>query len=494
MRIFIICLSILFSITEVTGQNYTDLLKYSQQRPGGTARVVGVGGSFGAMGGDYGGVSINPAALGNYWLSEFTFSPSATFTNAETILLDGPATNERDAKINLANAAIVFASSPMSSNWKTSSLTFGYNRLANFNEQFTFEGKTVGSILGRYLEQANGLSPNELDDFEIGLAYEAGAIYEPDDQNNYLVDFNPYTTEVNKEQTIDRKGGVNEFVIGWGGNYKRKLNIGATLGVPFINFEESKLYQERDRDNEIETFDALTFSEYVKTTGIGIKMSVGATYIVNNSLRIGAAYHTRSYMALKDSFNTISYYAYTFDGVEEAFDSSSPQGVFDYGVRTPSKTVASLGYLFRKNKVAGFLNLDVEYIDHSRGSFNLTRSNQSNQADADYEEEINNLVELELSNSINIRLGSELAMGKWRVRGGAAFNQSPFEEDNGSFETNISAGVGFRSDNFYIDLAGRAINNTENYIPYLMDNPADDQLVNVDINKLELIMTAGFVF
>lgn len=494
MRIFLISIAILFSVIQVSGQIYSDILRYSQQRPGGTARVVGVGGSFGAMGGDYGGVSINPSALGNYWLSEFTISPGATFTNANTTLLDGPSTNEFDAKVNLANAAIVFASSPMSSNWETSSLTFGYNRLANFNAQFTFEGKTEGSIVGRYLEKANGLSPNELDDFEIGLAYEVGAIYEPDDQNIYLADFNPYTTQVNKEQTVDRKGGINEFVVGWGGNYKRKLNVGATLGVPFINFEESKIYQERDLNDEIETFDALTFSENLRTTGIGIKMSVGATYIINKSLRVGAAYHTRSFMALKDSFNTVSYYAYTFDGEQDAFDSASPQGIFDYGVRTPRKAVGSLGYLFRKSKIAGFVNLDVEYINHSKGSFNLTRSNQSSPADAENEVILNDLVNLELSNSINIRIGSELAMGKWRIRGGAALNQSPFEADNGSFETNISTGLGFRSDNFYIDLAGRAISNTENYIPYLMDNSANDQLVNVDINKLELIMTAGFVF
>lgn len=494
MRIFLISLTILFFLTDTVGQNYADILRYSQQRPGGTARVVGVGGSFGAMGGDYGGVSINPSALGNYWLSEFTISPSATFTSAETSLLSVPAKQELDAKANLANVAIVFASSPISSNWETSSITVGYNRLANFNEQFEFEGRTQGSIIGRYLEQANGLSPNELDDFEIGPAFEVGAIYEPDALNNYLVDFNPYTTSVNKEQTVNRKGGINEFVVGWGGNYKRKLNLGATIGVPIINFEESKIYQERDPDDEIETFDALTFSENLRTTGVGVKMSVGATYIINNSFRVGAAYHTRSFMALKDSFDTVSYYAYTFDGEEEAFDSASPQGIFDYGVRTPRKTVGSLGYLFRKNKIAGFVNLDVEYINHSTSSFNLTRSNQSNQADAEYEVELNNLVQLELSNSLNVRIGSEIAMGKWRVRGGTAFNQSPYEADNGSFETNISAGLGFRSDNFYIDLAGRSIFNNYNYIPYLMDNPENDQLVNVDINKLELIMTAGFVF
>jgi hypothetical protein len=487
---------LLFLCISLSGysQIFSDILRYSQQRPGGTARVVGVGGSFGAMGGDYGGITINPAALGNYWLSEFTFSPSATITGAESSLRGGAANNISDVKGNLSHIGAVFASSPWNKNWETSSITIGFNRVANFNETFEFNGSTEGSIIGRYLEQANGLSPGELDDFETGPAFETGAIFEPDALNNYGSDFDPFTTVVNKEQNVERSGGISELLFGWGGNYKNKLNLGATLGVPIVRFEESKIYEERDPEDNIEVFDALTFSEFVKTSGVGIKLSVGATYKISKSIRVGAAYHTRSYMALKDSFNTISFYSYTLDGVAEAFDASSPQGVFDYGVQSPARAVGSVGYIFRKGKIAGFVNADVEYTNHAGGSFNLTRDDRSGPADAEYEIEINDLVALELSDAISIRLGSEIAMGKWRFRAGTALNQSPFAADEGNFETSFSLGLGMRKDNFYLDLAGRNIRNSFAYIPYLLDNPEEDQTVEVDLNKTEIIFTAGFVF
>jgi len=47
----------------VTAQSLTDAVRYSTLIPGGTARAMGVGGSFGAMGGDFGVLTINPAGI-----------------------------------------------------------------------------------------------------------------------------------------------------------------------------------------------------------------------------------------------------------------------------------------------------------------------------------------------------------------------------------------------------------------------------------------------
>ncbi len=491
-----ILLSFVFTLIGLIGysQNYDEILRYSQLNPSGTARVIGVGGSFGAMGGDFGGISINPAAIGNYWLSEFSFSPSVTFLNTDATLAGASTQNKVNLKANLDHIGITIASSPWADNWETSSWSFGYNRIANYNESFVFEGQTAGSIVGRYLEQSQGLSPDQLDDFEIGLAYDVGAIYDPDASNFYAADFDPYNTAVNKKQTVERSGGMSEIVLGWGGNFKRKLNIGASLSIPFIRFRESKLYEERDELDEIETFNALTFSERVTTTGVGIKASAGATLKVNKRFRIGAAYHSKTYFALQDSFNTVSYYAYTFDGNFEEFDSRSPDGIFEYGLNTPSRTVASVGYLFRNNKLAGFINADIEMLNYANSAFNLTRSSDATQADADYEDQLNDQIAVELGNAFNFRLGTEIAYGHLRFRAGAALNQSPFSNGLADGNTIYATGVGYKGDSFYIDAAVRYTQSNQTYIPYLMENAVDDQLVDVNTNRGELILTAGWSF
>ena len=58
----------------VTSQSLSDALRYSTTYAGGTARTVGAGGAFGALGGDFGALSINPAGLATYRSSEITFS------------------------------------------------------------------------------------------------------------------------------------------------------------------------------------------------------------------------------------------------------------------------------------------------------------------------------------------------------------------------------------------------------------------------------------
>jgi hypothetical protein len=60
---------------QASAQNQVDALRYSQIYPGGTARSTAMGGAFGALGGDFYSASLNPAGLGVYRSSEFTFTP-----------------------------------------------------------------------------------------------------------------------------------------------------------------------------------------------------------------------------------------------------------------------------------------------------------------------------------------------------------------------------------------------------------------------------------
>ena len=75
-KILFIFLTILLINPSIYSQSYVDnALLFSTNKYGGTARFVGMGGAFGALGGDFSSISINPAGLGVYRSSEFVFSP-----------------------------------------------------------------------------------------------------------------------------------------------------------------------------------------------------------------------------------------------------------------------------------------------------------------------------------------------------------------------------------------------------------------------------------
>ena len=50
-----------FVVYNVSAQNYKDALRYSTEDLSGTARFKGMSGAFGAIGGDFSAISINPA-------------------------------------------------------------------------------------------------------------------------------------------------------------------------------------------------------------------------------------------------------------------------------------------------------------------------------------------------------------------------------------------------------------------------------------------------
>ena len=58
-------------------QNAQDVLRYSIYNNYNTARVSSLGGSFGALGGNIGAVSLNPATLGIYRTDEISFTFSS---------------------------------------------------------------------------------------------------------------------------------------------------------------------------------------------------------------------------------------------------------------------------------------------------------------------------------------------------------------------------------------------------------------------------------
>lgn len=501
-KLFLIVLT-LAGVANLTGQTAADALRYSLTDVVGTARTVGIGGGIGALGADFSVLSTNPAGLASYRISEFVFTPSFYIANT-TSTLEGEgisAFEENKNRFGLNNIGVVMTSTPRSSRWKTFNVGIGLNQIANFNQRFFYEGKTKGSYADRFLDLAydsfgNGLAPEELDGFESGLAYATGALYDGDFDNTngiylWTNDFQlDRNTEVLKEQSVKTSGSINELVFSFAGNLENKLMFGATIGVPFLSFKEEKIYSESDPNDEVPAFNSLEFKEELTTSGIGINVKFGLIYRLNQMIRLGAAVHTPTALSLTDNFTTEMTYGFNdVDGVSRSFSEDSPEGTFDYKLKTPWRYIGSAGVIIRKY---GFLSAEVEWVDHTASNFNLT-VNSNNSADRAYEEEVNTDIENSFASALNIRLGGEYAYKKFRFRAGYGISGTPYAEDDIT-NNSYSLGLGIRERSFFIDLAYRRNSSDEGYLPFQTEDPTKQPLVNNSIDKDRILLTLGFKF
>ena len=85
MKRYIFPLTIFLMIScNVFAQSHLDAYRFSQQDYEGTARFTSMGGAFGALGGDFTSLSLNPAGVGVYRSSEFTITPTISYNKVNS--------------------------------------------------------------------------------------------------------------------------------------------------------------------------------------------------------------------------------------------------------------------------------------------------------------------------------------------------------------------------------------------------------------------------
>ena len=438
-------------------QNETDALRFGQVSSAATARSLSLGGAGGSYGADFSSLSINPAGIGVYRNSEIMITPVLRINNMKGTYLGSTSTDDI-TKLNLNNFGVVFTNSAKGkryeqSDWKAFSVGIGYNRVADFNSRGFYAGNNKeSSITEGFAADAiyNGVGDNMVPPY--GFFGFEGYVLDTALRSIPYENIIKNGGSLNQSKSWESKGGINEWILSFGGNYREKLMLGASVGLTSYKYDRTTTYYEEDASLAVNDFDNLSYNEFISTTGIGVNLKLGAIYVVNDVLRLGAAFHTPTWSAYSDisdyniTTNTEGYKASLgVGGGSETFVQPANEYQFDYSLRTPWRGILSATAFMGKY---GFVTADYEYAAYNSMRYSFKDND-------DYERSVNNAIKDTYKGTHNFRLGVEGKLENFMGRLGFAYYSSPYQR-SGDFDgqrMDISAGLGARFGGFFIDLA-----------------------------------------
>ena len=478
------------SISSVNAQSELDALRYSQLDVLGTSRYAGMGGAFGALGGDMASMSGNPAGIGVFNKTTASVTISVLGTNTDAKFLGSTASDSR-TNFNIANAGFVarFKRKKAADKqwaWKAFQLGVSYNRTASFNRRTSIVGvNTTSSIIDTWVDKLNTAGTEYTD---IPLEVSPGGEFSDSylGWGTFLIDTLPGSTNsfarnvlpnFGQTQQVSEvtKGSMGEVAMSFGGNFGNSFYFGATVGIPRLNYEMERTYTESDTQDSIANFGSFTKTDYLKASGNGFNFKFGAIYRPVKWLRLGAAIHNPTYFEIDEEFKSVL--VASINGTQ--YSQSTLKGAFDYGLETPFRALGSIAFVIGK---IGLITADYEYINYA-----LARLKSS-----DYPFDVENAnVQNRLHWAGNIRVGTEWRLKIVSLRGGFAMNGDPYTGDYNFNDTRYSLGLGVRLKRFLIDATYHLRRTASNYEVYDVAYVPLAEAITLDHSVLA---TIGFRF
>lgn len=499
--LIVVVLGLNFSLTieDAFSQDQRDVLRYSQQFFPTNARAAGAANAMGAVGANSLAPAINPAGLGLYRQSEASITPALDFANTETSFLGG--TNENNTlNFSISQFSLVFnkietrLGKPREKGWAGYTFSLGLNRRRGFKRRGLAKGNnTRTSILNGFTNRAEGRFPSNLGTETIaGLAFQSFLIspFAGQDSTSYFPSTEPGDPNVSQERNFKSEGGVSDLYLAFGTNYSNKLYLGITLGFPIVNYEQQAIFTEQNNnldqailDDSIPNFRSMRFKQELETTGEGIYGGLGAIYRPFDFMRVGVSIFSPTFYSLEDEFKyTMSSEVLDIPGTFND-ELSSPDGNFEYNLTTPYRLNSSLAFFLGQR---GFLSVDYQYQNFQNGEISSDDFSFA---------EVNKLVNSLYEPTHQLRIGSEVRLGIFSLRGGYGFFSSPFKTDVTSFNKNgrgalYSGGLGIQLNDFTVDLAFQTKTLYRLVEPYQVsgNNPE----IQEKISRTQLMLTGTY--
>jgi len=487
----VIIAAVLLLPLSLSAQNLDDALRYSKLYYQGTARFTGMGGAFTALGGDLTAISLNPAAIAVFRSTEFAVSTQVNFKDNSSNF-GGYNNDYQFSQFSLGQIGLVTAMTmPNGSGLKGLSFGYSYNRTNNFDTHIVIDGISEASSMADYWASlATGYNTWDLEENTSAgyMAYQQLLI---DTLSNSFTDYasvfsyygedDPHYGQQTR-RTIDNSGYAGEHTIVFGANMADKLYIGAGFGITSMNYTGHYSHTEVDAANNVYDFVDFTYTDHFDAEGTGWNFKIGAIFRPVEMVRIGFSFATPTYYNIDEYyFSNLSSYLNLdtpnipgddFEGITEM-----EPNVYHYELNTPYRI--NTGIAFQIGTV-GLISADYEYVDYSNAKF-------EHGADGYNFYDENEEIRYELKGASNFRVGAEMRFGPTYIRGGYQYYGSAYKSGSINEDTDYngySAGIGYRQNNFFIDLSFSGLINYENYLMY-----PDPWLEPVSIYNHDKILT-----
>jgi hypothetical protein len=500
----------IFVAFEAKAQNEADVLRYSLQTYGGTARSYGIGGAFGAIGGDLSCAGINPAGLGRIRNSQFSMSAAFYNIRNDARFID-KTLSDKKFNFNLPNIALLINipgeeyENKNPNGFVNFNIGFNMNRLNNFHGRTIFNANNnASSITQNWAERANSNNsiPADFSRYSLEyLAYRAWAIDKDTSSPTpaYLSAYgrNPLIN-VRQNGNILTKGAINDYNVSFAANYSHLFHFGLTLGAKSVRYIENNTFVEKDiKTANVKDIDNVVMNQYLRTTGTGFNAKFGITVTPNEFVRFGYAFHSPTVYNLKDSYSYSITSVFDFGAIDQFGDTrvgqkvSTPAATYSYKISTPARNIFSVGFI---NKELGFVSMDIESVNYASANISPTKENAS---DYSFSEENLNINSLYKSNAMNIRIGGEYADGIYRYRAGYGMYSSPYSDNSinnaSDFKTRTySLGFGIKKGSYSFDFAYINTRSASLFVPYTLSKGTSYAITNNFVSN-NLVFTAGFI-
>lgn len=492
-------------------QQPEDALRLGWFAPNGTARNLAIGGAMASLGGDLTSNHINPAGIGLYKTREFVISPGVNLNNNKISFLDITSSKTKDA-FAYGTSGVVFGSpSRYKSNVASTAFGISITQLASYNNHTYYKGNnSYSSYSEKYVEELVSDGANEqaaLSNYIFGssLAYRTYLV-DTVNENGQLTGYKSLVTVptgIQQERDEDTKGGFHELAFSFASNMADRLYLGIGINIPFLGYTRDLSFTETDTTgNTNNNFNYFTYKENYKTNGAGINAKLGLIYKLNNTIRIGFAFHTPSLMQLTDKLRSeittnTEAYAGELRETSDALNDGNP-GEITYRIVTPYRALGSISFVLNpventKNQ-RGFITADLEYVNYRGVRYDVIPENEADQASVAYYDALNEVIKDYYKGNINVRVGGELKFDPWAIRLGGAYYGSPYTNTELKAKRIMaSGGIGYRNRGFFIDLTFSETFNSDVNFPYLLNDKAN-VFAETKNNKANIVATIGFKF
>ena len=484
---------------------YNDAILFGRTSLGGSTRMQSIGGAQVSLGGDISSAQSNPAGLGFYNRSEFSFTPSIKFQTTKSSLNGGDNVETFRNNFDIGNIGVVFHNNgTKDGKIKSAAFAITVNKINDFNDEITYSDyNDFSSILFSYADNAQDFNDASLGSYEYGAfqTYMINPVYDNNDQLLFydpinLVEIDPDTGEEiysfpRQEETIRTSGSQYQWNFAAGANYNDKLYFGATLGFVTLNYERIGDY--RETEFEVlgvgpDLIDEIRVRDELDITGNGVNGTFGLILRPVDFVTVGVSYETPTFYALTEesSFFMTSRFAQSFDLGGETVPASPDRYDSDivasnYNLRTPSKLNVGTTIFLGKQ---GFISGDVEFVDYA--SARIRSTDFSEAAD-------NNAIEEFYKSTVNYRIGGEYRLDVFRFRGGYGMMMNPYTSDLKRDIESYSFGMGYRQKKYFVDLGVVNTRRKSFYSPYTLGD-GTEPLITSKLRDTRVMFTLGFNF